>query len=268
MLNMAMRDGRIRGTLLYHGASTGRWAGRGIQPQNLPRGTVKDVDSCIKSLENDSYEVFVDKYPDVLGAISSCIRGMLCSSPGNKLLCADFSAIECRVLFWLANDIGGLEIYHTHGKVYESMAADIYNKKLEEIEKGSFERQLGKQAILGCGYQMGWKTFILTCESYGIEITENQAKMAVDAYRNKFQAVKDFWRDTEACAVLAVLKPGKTIEQNDKIRWKKVGKYLFCRLPSGRKIAYYDPKIQKGETPWGAPKDLLTLMDRDWETTK
>ena len=100
---------------------------------------------------------------------------MLCAEDGNKLLCADFSSIESRALFWLAGEVVGLQIYYTHGKIYESMAADIYNKHIENIEEGSFERQLGKQAILGCGYQMGWKTFIITCESYGITISAEQA---------------------------------------------------------------------------------------------
>lgn len=267
MLTMAGADHRIRGTLMYHGASTGRWSGKGIQPQNLPRGTVKDVDSCIKALENDSYEDFAHKYPDVLGAVSSCIRGMLRAPEGKKLYCADFSSIESRALFWLADDVGGLEIYHTHGKVYESMAADIYNVKMEDIQKGSFERQLGKQAILGCGYQMGWKTFIDTCAGYGIAITEDQSKMAVTAYRTKFKRVKEFWYEAEAAAIEAVLKPGKVI-QNGKVCWKKVGKYLFCKLPSGRKIAYYDPQIRRGETPWGDPKDLLTFMGVDSKIRK
>ena len=265
MLAMAGADHRIRGTLLYHGASTGRWSGKGIQPQNLPRGTVKDVESCILALEKDPYAEFSKKYPDVLGAISSCIRGMLCSPKGRKLLCADFSAIECRVLFWLADDLVGLEIYHTHGKVYESMAADIYVKPMENVKKD--ERQLGKQAVLGCGYQMGWKTFITTCEGYGIKIKADMAKTTVNAYRNKFWRVKAFWNETEAAAIEAVLKPGKVV-QNGKVFWKKVGMYLFCKLPSGRKIAYYDPQIRRGETPWGEPKDLLTFMGVDSKIRK
>lgn len=267
MLTMVGEGDRIRGTLMYHGASTGRWSGKGIQPQNLPRGTVKDVDSCIEALEKDSYEEFSEKYPDVLGAVSSCIRGMLCAAPGKKLYCADFSSIESRALFWLADEIGGLEIYHTHGKVYESMAADIYGVPMESIKKGSFERQLGKQAILGCGYQMGWKTFIDTCAGYGIEITKEQSQMAVNAYRMKFERVKAFWYEAEAAAIEAVLKPGKVI-QNGKVCWKKVGKYLFCKLPSGRKLAYYDPQIRRGETPWGDPKDLLTFMGVDSKIRK
>ena len=268
MLAMAgVDDSRIRGALLYHGASTGRWSGRGIQPQNLPRGTVKDVETCILDLEKMSYETFAEKYPDVLGAISSCIRGMLCAPKGKKLVCADFSSIESRALFWLAEDLDGLEIYNTHGKVYEAMASEIYNIPMESVKKGSFERQLGKQAVLGCGYQMGWKTFITTCEGYGIEITAKQSKMAVDAYRNKFWRVKAFWYEAERCAIEAVLKPGKVI-QNGKVFWKKVGDFLFCKLPSGRKIAYKDPQIKRGETPWGEPKDLLTFMGVDSKIRK
>jgi len=265
MINMAGMDHRIRGTLMYHGASTGRWSGKGIQPQNLPRGTVKGVDSCIKSLEDDNYEQFAHKYPDVLGAISSCIRGMLCAEEGNILRCADFSAIECRVLFWLAEDLEGLEIYRTHGKVYESMAADIYAKLIENITKD--ERQLGKQAILGCGYNMGWKTFITTCEGYGIIIEPEMAKRVVTAYRAKFHRVNAFWTETENAAIEAVLKPGKVIK-NGLVFWKKQGDYLFCKLPSGRKIAYYDPRIMRGETPWGQPKDLLTFMGVDSKIRK
>lgn len=266
-LEMVCEDGRIRGTLLYHGAGTGRWSGKGIQVQNLPRGTIKDVDACIDMILEGDYEFFRACYPDVLGAISSCIRGALTAAPGKKLICADFSSIESRALFWLAGEEKGLEIYHGDGKIYEAMAAEIYNKSPSEILGGSTERNLGKQAVLGCGYNMGWKKFLITCEGYGIFISEDLAKKAVSAYRAKFERVPAFWKECEEAAIGAVLYPGK-IFKTGKVAWRQVGDFLYAKLPSGRKIAYHKPKLQRKKTPWGEMKLVLTYMGVDSMTKK
>lgn len=266
-LDMVCEDGRIRGTLLYHGASTGRWAGKGIQVQNLPRGTIKDVDACIDLILEGDYDFFRACYPDVLGAISSVIRGALTASPGKRLVCADFSSIESRGLFWLADEEDGLAIYHGDGKVYEDMAGAIYNMSPDEIHKGSFHRQLGKQAVLGCGYGMGKKKFKETCQGYGMDVDDALADKAVKAYRNRFARVPAFWKECENAAIGAVLYPGK-IFKTGKVLWRVVGDFLYAKLPSGRKIAYHRPTIKRKETSWGEMKPTLSYMGVDSKTKK
>jgi len=266
-LEMVCEDGRIRGTLLYHGASTGRWAGKGIQVQNLPRGTIKDVGSCIEMILEGDYIFFRACYPDVLGAISSCIRGALTAAPGRKLICADFSSIESRGLFWLADEEVGLEIYRGDGKIYEEMAAEIYNKSPDEILGGTMERNLGKQAVLGCGYGMGAAKFQITCEGYGMDVDKPMAQKAVTAYRSKFPRVPAFWRECEDAAIGATLYPGK-IYKTGKVAWRVVGDFLYAKLPSGRKIAYHKPKLERKKTPWGEMKLVLTYTGVDSQTKR
>lgn len=261
-LQMVCSDGRIRGTLLYHGATTGRWSGRGIQVQNLPRGTIKDVDSCIDLLLENDYALFRAIYPDVLGAISSCIRGALTAAPGKRLICADFSAIEARVLFWLAGEELGLEIYRSHGKIYEEMAAEIYSTSPDKILGGSKERNLGKQAVLGCGYGMGKKKFMETCQGYDMDVDAPLADKAVKAYRSKFERVPAFWKEVENAAISAVLHKG-SIFWSGKVAWRVVGDFLYAKLPSGRKIAYHHPHLSRKKTPWGEMRPVLCFYGVD-----
>jgi len=260
------KDNRIRGTLLYHGATTGRWSGRGIQPQNFPRGTIKDVDDCIETLSRGDYELFKYLYPDVMGAISSCLRGMICSAPGKDLIAADFSSIESRVLFWLAGEKSGLHIYKTHGKIYEDMAAFIFGKHINEIGKSSMERQLGKAAILGCGYQMGKSKFYDTCLDWGIPVSKQQAAVAVEGFRTRFPNVVKFWYALNNAALKAIHYPGTTT-QVGLLKFRMMKGYLFILLPSGRKIAYREPEIRQTETSFGM-KDQMAFYGMNSQTRK
>ena len=268
MLAMTCENGRIKGTLLYYGASTGRWSGSGIQPQNLPRGSVKDVDTCIQKLETVTYKEFITAYPDVMGALASCIRGMIKAEEGKTFYCADYSSIESRALFWLADCESGLEIYRKDGKVYEDMAATIYGVPVSQIKGGSVERQVGKQAILGLGYGMGKVTFKATCEGYKIEVSDELADKAVNAYRTKYAEIKKLWKDCEVSAIKAVKSPGVVVRQSSKLAWRYNGKFLQVRLPSGRKISYYKPAITMARTSWGELKETLTYMHLDSTTKK
>lgn len=262
-------DGRVRGTLLYHGASTGRWSGRLIQPQNFPRGSLKEdeVALAFERLNRGGYKNFREHYPDLLDAVSSMLRGFIKARQGKEFVAADFSSIESRALFWLANEEAGLKVYRTHGKIYEDMAATIYNKRIDEIGKGSFERQLGKQAVLGCGYGMGGPKFQTTCEGYGMDVSKDLAKFTVGAFRSKFPSVVQYWRDLENAAVLAVKNPGKPYKVNN-VAFKMAKGFLWARLPSGRLLAYYKPRLKMKETPWGEMKAVVTYMGLNSQTRK
>jgi DNA polymerase len=264
-LELLVVDGRVYGSLMYHGASTGRWTGKGFQPQNLPRGELKDIDKAFKLLNKNNYQEFKKEYPDVLDVISSMIRGMIKAGPGKKIMTCDFASIEARGLFWLTGCKEGLALYRDGGgKAYEEMAATIYNTSPDKILKGSFERQLGKQAILGFGYGMGAPKFIVTCGGYGMEVSEDLANRAKMAYRTRFKEVVTFWYEVEACAIKAVKFPGLVVPCR-RVQFKKVGNFLYCKLPSGRKIAYAYPKIELAESPFGL-KEQLQYMAVDSKT--
>ncbi len=151
MADRVSPDGRIRGTLQYHGASTGRAAGRGIQVQNFPRPrpgvNPKAIEDIIAHLEDRAYvDMF---YGPPLDAVADSLRGMITAPEGKDLVAMDFSAIEARALAWLAGEERVLKIFRTHGKIYEHAAAGIYNKTLEQVTKD--ERQIGKVAVLALG---------------------------------------------------------------------------------------------------------------------
>lgn len=146
--NRAGIDSRVRDLLLYCAASTGRWGGMGIQPQNFPRGSVKDTDLAIDVILTGSLEWLKVMYGEPMAVFSSVLRGMITASPGKMLYVADYASIETRILFWVANNEVGLKAYHEGHDLYKIMAAAIYKKDIKDITKA--ERQLGKTAILGC----------------------------------------------------------------------------------------------------------------------
>ena len=153
MRDSCSQDNRIRDLFIYHGASTGRWAGKLIQIQNLPKGTVKDTDTAIQIMKQSTPAEFEIFYPDVMDALSSCIRGMIIAAPGHQLMVADYAAIEARVVMWLAGEEYGLKQFREFDagigeEPYIIMAQNIYQR--DDIPKKGLERQLGKTAILGC----------------------------------------------------------------------------------------------------------------------
>ncbi len=143
-------DGRNHGSLTYCGADTGRWASLGINLQNLMRPAFDDVDACIELLPNRDPEGLNMFYGDSIEAISSCIRGMLISKPLSRLLVGDYTSVEAMTLPWLAGEEGALNIFKTHGKIYEYAASQIFDMPIDEIGKKSHERFCGKTTILAC----------------------------------------------------------------------------------------------------------------------
>lgn len=251
--NRAGTDSRVRDLLLYCAASTGRWGGMGIQPQNFPRGSVKDTDLAIDVILTGSLEWLKVMYGEPMAVFSSVLRGMITASPGKMLYVADYASIETRILFWVANNEVGLKAYHEGHDLYKIMAAAIYKKDIKDITKA--ERQLGKTAILGCGYGMGAKKFLATCLAQGIEIDEDMAQTAVDSYRELYSKVTQVWRNYEKAACICVGEK-RTVKIN-KVVFEYKNKFLWLTLPSGRKLAYYDPKLVDKKMPWGETRQVL-----------
>lgn len=253
---------RIHGGLLYHGAGTGRWSGAGLQPHNFPRGTIKNMELAWEIIKTRDLELITMLYDDVMEVLSHALRGLIVPSKGRKLFVADYAAIEARVVFWLAEDESALDIFRRGECIYCAMASDIYGRK---IVKGVDldERQMGKQAVLGLGYQMGAPKFMDTCaDKAGIFLELDFAQLIVQKYRDRFWRVKEMWWDQEAAAIDAVKNPGRTVRCG-RVYWRVVDGFLHCKLPSGRLLGYADPLVVKKPTPWGAQKDALTYMGVD-----
>lgn len=299
MLNFMCRDGRIRDLMMYHGASTGRWAGKGPQPHNFPRGTIeavaKDIEDTCRAIRTKDIEWLRFLFgPNVMEVLSCALRGAIIPSEGRDLMVADYAAIEARVVFWLAEATTALEVFYRGEDIYLDMANDIYGYKCNKKEHPS-ERQMGKQSILGLGFGMGFLTFLLTCRKYDIVFNVGQVKAIVgdrydecldsvkyyfkgdkkrvetlaandlrfsevehelvlmqyivQRYRARYPEVPAFWAKLEAAAMSAVRNKGQVYAAG-KILFKVEGRFLFARLPSGRKLAYCDPFLKQKKMPW------------------
>lgn len=265
MRNWACPDSRVRGGLLFHGASTGRWSGAGVQPHNFPKGEIKDIEgawAAIKSMDIErikSFPIGKKQTPvgDVLKLLSQALRGAIIAPSGKKLFVADYAGIEARVLLWLAGDEDALEMFRRGEDIYCAMASAIYKREITpNPESQPPERALGKIAVLGLGYQMGWAKFVATCALFGIVISDDLAQQTVEAYRTKFSKVKQLWYDIEAAAIRAV-RSGEAVTVGC-VTWKVEGRFLYCTLPSGRRLAYAEPAVRIVTTSWGAQKAALT----------
>lgn len=246
MKESASSDSRVRGTAQYHGASTGRWAGRRIQPQNMPRGKLeaKEVNAAIKLFIDGNRDLVDLLYGQPMDVISSCLRGMITASPGNDLIACDFNAIEARVLAWLAGEESVLDIFRGEGKIYEHAAAGIYNKPMADVDK--IERQIGKVAVLALGYQGGVGAFQQMARGYGVQVSDTKADEIKTAWREANPAIVRYWWALEGAAVDAVLDAGGVYTAGAKgreVKFRKVGDWLFCQLPSKRVLTYPFPRI-------------------------
>lgn len=263
-------DGRVRDNLLYHGASTGRWSGSGVQPQNFPRGSIADTTEAAEIVKSGDLSWVRCLYGNPMDVFSSCLRAVIKAPEGKELFCADYAAIEARVLFWVAEHKEGIRAYEENRPMYEEMAQVIYNvKDVKNVTKA--QRQVGKQSVLGCGYGMGWKKFLQTCKSFGIEVDEDTAQIAVSAYRSTHWPVQKLWSNLDKAAIAATQNPGKKFRIN-KTTWWVENKFLWCELPSGRKLAYYGPEVKHELTAWGDKKPTLyhygvNPLTRKWESS-
>lgn len=253
-------DGRARGLLLYHGASTGRWAGRLIQPQNFPRPEIENVEQYIGMVRDRDYEALLDTEIPVPVLIASMLRSMFCATSGAAFMCADYSQVEARVLAWIAGQEDLVELFRSGGKVYETMASFIFDIPAQHIAKDSFERQIGKNSVLGAGFQMGPDRFAEQVQQQtGIVLDRGDEKVgrpdlaaqAITKYRGLYHKIPQFWREIERAAILAVRTPGSefTAGIDGKIKFKFHGKFLWCFLPSGRKLAYAKPEVRDRALP-------------------
>ena len=251
-------DGRVRGLLQFYGANrTGRWAGRLVQVQNLPRtyiGYLPWARQAVKDLQTEKLRAMYGSVPDTL---SQLIRTSFIAAPGHKLVDADFSSIEARVISWLAGEQWRLEVFRTHGKIYEASASQMFGVPLERIKKGNPEyalRQRGKVAELALGYQ-GSVGALITMGALDMGIPEEDLPDIVTRWRESNKRIVDLWYAVESAAV-SVIQTGHQAGVNGILFQREFDlendlDFLTITLPSRRKLFYARPEL--GENQWGRP---------------
>lgn len=254
-------DGRVRGLLQFYGANrTGRWAGRLVQVQNLPRtyiGQLPMARQAVRDKRTDKLRFWYGSVPDTL---SQLIRTSFIASPGNKLVDADFSAIEARVISWLAGEQWRLEVFRTHGKIYEASASQMFGVPIERIAKGNPEyalRQKGKVAELALGYQ-GSSGALIAMGALKMGIPEDDLPDIVSRWRDANRRIVDLWYSLENAAV-SVIQTGAPAGVKNLILMREIDPangldYLTITLPSKRKLYYAHPSLTTNQ--WDRPSIL------------
>ena len=246
MLDTACADGRIRGTLVFQGALSGRWTGRLSQPHNMKRvmeedeQTVADALSILEQPMSPAGHVSALEVlcGSTLETLSLCARPMIVAPPGKKLVGGDFSNIEGRLNAWINGETWKVEAFKREEPIYEMTAAKILDKSLAEVTRS--DRQLwGKVPELACGYQGGVHAFHKMGANYGVRVDDKTARRIVDGWRDQNPCIAAGWRDLQDAAIAAVTSPGMIVPcLNDKVRYVFRYGFLWCRIPSGRVIAY------------------------------
>ena len=274
-------EGRIRNTLVYHGASTGRWASRGgLNLQNIARPTISDeeIESAIPDVFNQGV--------GTMQQLSSLVRSAIVAPCGKTFVDVDFSSIENRVGVWLAGQNDKVRLFKEGLDEYKAFAASsLYEIPYENVTKG--QRQVAKSAVLGCMFGQGAKGLINYAQGMGVNFTDTQAQRAVSAYRSDYERVKTFWYECQSAAMQAIRQPGDmqgafegrlemdkdwdiVSMQHDpaKLSFLYAKDVLWMKLPNSRFICWRDPKIERQLTPWGEMRDSITVLNQNTFTRK
>lgn len=263
-------DGRVRGLLQFYGANrTGRWAGRLVQVQNLPRTYTEPLELARELVKGRNLNALKAIYGSIPDTLSQLIRTAFIAPPGHILIDADFSAIEARVISWLAGEEWRLEVFRTHGKIYEASASQMFGVPLELIKKGNPEyalRQKGKVAELALGYQ-GSTGALINMGALDMGIPEEDLPDIVTRWREANRRIRDLWYKMDAAAVQIITQGGAVGVNNVVIarefNYEQGTDCMTITLPSGRKLYYIEPQI--GQNQWGSPSISYMGMD---QTTK
>lgn len=265
MLSCVCSDGRVRGLVQYYGASrTGRWSGRLVQIQNLPQNHINDLDLARQLVKDETDgELLAMMYRNVPDTLSQLIRTAFAAPIGKKLIVVDFSAIEARVIAWLAGEQWRLEVFNTHGKIYEASASQMFKIPISEIGKGSELRQKGKIAELALGYQ-GAVGALMTMGAVRMGLKEEELPKIVALWRGANKKIVQLWNDIQNAAAYVVAGDEPKVTVNGKVSFTRNANTLFITLPSGRKLCYLRPTHDgKGIHYYGIDQTTKTFQKID-----
>ena len=260
MLATAADDGTVKNLFVYHGAGTGRWASRGgLNVQNFARPILGDQDiatafelirSGLRAGPESAHASMVLLFGDqVMDALVSCLRGVLKAPEGYEFVDADYSSVENRVAAWLAGQADKLKMFAEGLDEYKVFAsARLFKVPYDQVTKQ--QRQFTKPVILGGIFGLGWKGLIDYAKQYGVEMTDEEAQLAVKELREEYDKVKSLWYECGDVSVAAVREPGQWISAGEKLELVCHKGFLWMRLPSGRLISWFAPRIESRLAPW------------------
>lgn len=266
-------DNRVRGLLQFYGANrTGRWAGRLVQVQNLPRTYTNPIDPARAFVRAKQSKALRACYGSVNDTLSQLIRTAFVASPGNVLIDADFSAIEARVISWLAGEKWRLDVFRSHGKIYEASASQMFGVPIDLIKKGNPEyalRAKGKVAELALGYQ-GSVGALVQMGALDMGLSEEELPDIVSRWRQANSRIQNLWYEMDNAAV-SVIRDGGTQRVHGLLLAREFDivqgtVYFTITLPSGRKLFYVNPSL--GNNQWGNPSIEYMGMNqatKKWE---
>jgi DNA polymerase len=265
-------DGRIRNGLVYHGASTGRWASRGINLQNIARPALwmkdQDIADAVQiGLEHGGYLAMKERFGDrVMDACSSIVRNAIKAPEGYTFVDADLSSIENRVASWIAGQNDKVELFRKGLDEYKTFAStSLYNVPYEQVTKDM--RQVSKSAVLGCMFGQGAKGLVAYAEGMGVMLDLGQAENAVNAYRLSYAKVKNCWFLMGQAAIDAIKEQGSPFKAG-KVTFKVIKGALWMQLPSGRLICWQAPEVIQEYTPWGKLANVVYVTSQNTFTRK
>ena len=268
-------DGRVRGISQFYGANrTGRWAGRLVQMQNLPRTYMENLGFARKLVKQKNYNGLKLLYGNVPDTLSQLVRTAFIPSEGHKFVVADFSAIEARVIAWLAGEQWVNEVFATHGKIYEAAASQMFHVPVEKIVKGNPEyalRAKGKVATLALGYQGGVNSLV-SMGALSMGLKEEELPDIVHRWRSANRRIVDLWYSVENAVIHTMQTAGQQAAhglfislEGDLVYGQA---FLTVKLPSGRKLYYPKPFLQ--ENRFGKPSlhYYSSQQGRKWGVTE
>lgn len=257
MLNRVGDDGRLRQMYQYHGAATGRWAGRGVQTHNLPRDMpdAKTVERVLQFVRDENYDAIDVLYGPPLSIVSRCLRSFFVAPKGKLLVGGDFANVEGRGQAWFAGEAWKLNAFRaadagTGPGLYELAYSRMFGVPVESIKNPSEERQVGKVCELAFGYAGGVGSFKTMGKNYGVKVSDEKADEFKHAWRATHPKIVRTWREIQDAAISAVRQPGEKFSCGHPSRqaiYRVAGSFLWCLLPSGRAICYPYPKLLEGE---------------------
>jgi DNA polymerase len=249
MLNCVCEDVRAHGLFQFYGASrTGRWAGRLIQLQNLPQNHITLLQDARDLITSNDYDLATMMYDDISSLLSQLIRTAFVAKENHTFAVADFSAIEARVIAWLADEKWRLEVFNSHGKIYEASASMMFNVPIEQITKGSDLRDKGKIAELALGYQ-GALGALKQMGGEKMGLSDIEMATIVKKWRKANPAIVGLWKEIEDCANRAIKTKKVVVSKHKNLEFDSDGDVLTIKLPSGRKLFYQKPSFSINK--WG-----------------
>ena len=256
-------DDRVRGVLQYYGANkTGRWAGRLLQVQNLPQNKLAELDEVRQIVKDKDFETLECLYDSVSDVFSQLIRTAFIPKEGHRFVISDYSAIEARVIAWLAKETWREEVFKTHGKIYEASASQMFHVPIEQVTKGSDLRKKGKIAELALGYQ-GAKGALAKMGGEKMGLSDNDMDEIVSAWRKANSNIVKLWRDVENCCKEAIENQSHTTIGRYGVGFIGYQGNLIIYLPSKRALMYQQARTEGGKIKYMG----MNQVSRKWEST-